>query len=431
MQAVTQIEWSQVGYAVMSFLVIILFLTATILLVRSFFVQAKDCFICINNDPELIKRVKAGQTLLQALTKAGIPIPSPCGGKASCKQCRLRVVEGGQPPLETDSATFTKAQLQDGWRLSCQVKVRNDMSVIVDEQFLNVREWRATVISNENVATFIKELVVELEPGEHINYKPGGFLEIYIPKFVTNTSEWKESIDPQYVHEWEKYGMLGQQLDFSSCEEQKRAYSLASYPGEKEKLIFNVRIATPPLKDGKVSKEIPWGFGSSYLFSLKPGDTIRVAGPFGHSFMIDDERDVYFLIGGAGSSFCRSHIFNLFKNKKTNRRVSMWYGARSLKENIYQEDYEEMEAMYPHFSYHLVLSEPTKEDIEGGWSESDPLKTNFLFKAFEKGELSRLEEPEEALYYVCGPPLHNTSVMKMLDDYGVPRDNIIIDDFGS
>jgi Na+-transporting NADH:ubiquinone oxidoreductase subunit F len=303
------------------------------------------------------------------------------------------------------------------------------MSVILSEQFLNVKEWIARVVSNTNVASFIKELVVELEPDEEINYKPGGFLEVYIPPFVTNTDEW--DIPPKYRSEWEKYAMIGKRLDFSSHEEQKRAYSLASYPDEKEKLMFNVRIASPPLKEGKVSDEIPWGFGSSYLFSLKAGDTIRVAGPFGQSFMIDDERDLYFLIGGAGSSFCRSHVFNLFRRQKTNRKVSMWYGARSLKENIYQRDSEELETIYPNFSYHLVLSEPTKEDIEGGWPEKDPLKTNFLFKAFEMVELQKLDEPEEALYYVCGPPLHNKSVMKMLDDYGVPKDNIIIDDFGN
>jgi len=419
----------QAGYAIFFFLFIGLFLTGIILLVRRVFVPQGTCTIYINDNPELTKQVEVGQTLLQALTKEGIAIPSPCGGKAACKQCRLRVVEGGEAPLETDVATFTRSQLDDGWRLSCQVKVRGNMSVIVNEQFLNVREWTATVVSNTNVATFIKELVVELERGEEIDYKPGGFLEVYIPPFVTNTDQW--DIPSQYRPEWEKYGMVGKKLDFSSHEEQKRAYSLASYPDEKEKLMFNVRIASPPLKEGKVSDEIPWGFGSSYLFSLQPGDTIRVAGPFGHSFMIDDERDLFFLIGGAGSSFCRSHVFNLFRRQKTNRKVSMWYGARSLKENIYQRDYEELETIYPNFSYHLVLSEPTKKDIEGGWPEKDPLKTNFLFKAFEIAELQKLDEPEEALYYVCGPPLHNKSVMKMLDDYGVPKDNIIIDDFGN
>jgi len=419
----------QVVYAVLFFLFIGLFLTILILFIRRVFVPAGECTISINDDPELTKQVEAGQTLLQALTKGGIAIPSPCGGRGTCKQCRLRVVTGAAPPLETDVAIFSKEQLEKGWRLSCQVKVRHDMSVIVDEQFLHVREWTAKVVSNGNVATFIKELVVELEPGEHIDYKPGGFLEVYIPAFVTNTDEW-DIVSP-YRAEWEKYGMLGQQIDFSSHEQQKRAYSLASYPGEKQKLMFNVRIAAPPLKEGKIEEEIPWGFGSSYLFSLKPGDTIRVAGPFGHSFMIDDERDLYFLIGGAGSSFCRSHVFNLFREQRTNRKVSMWYGARSLQENMYQGDYEELETIYPNFFYHLVLSEPTKEDIEGGWPEQDPLKTNLLFKAFEIGALKKLDDPEEALYYVCGPPLHNESVMKMLDDYGIPKDNIIIDDFGS
>jgi Na+-transporting NADH:ubiquinone oxidoreductase subunit F len=225
--------------------------------------------------------------------------------------------------------------------------------------------------------------------------------------------------------------LFGQILDFSRHSKEGRAYSLGSYPGEGLVLKFNVRIATPPFEGGKVSRKIAWGYGSSYLFSLKPGDMVYLTGPYGESFMKDDDRDLYFLIGGAGSSFGRSHILDLFKTKKTKRHVAMWYGARSLKENIYQSDYEEIAKEFSNFSYHLVLSEPTKEDIDAGWPAKDSLKTAFLFKAFEEGQLRHMNNPEESLYYVCGPPMHNKSVMKLLDDYGVPRENIVFDDFGN
>ncbi len=385
----------------------------------------------INDSPDLTKVVPSGSTLLLTLTQAGIPIPSPCGGKATCKQCRVKILEGADEPLETDKATFTKKQLKEGWRLSCQSKVRGDLKIHVDEHLLGVKEWEGTVVSNKNVATFIKELVVMLPTGEHINYKSGGYLQFHVPPFVTNTNDWKETIDSKFWEDWEKFGLFGHQIDYSTLNPIIRAYSMASYPAEGEKLMFNVRIASPPFVQGKVSATIPWGICSSYIFSLKPGDKVRLSGPYGESFMINDNRDLYFLIGGAGSSFGRSHILHLFKTEKTKRKVQMWYGARSLRENIYQEEYEELAKEFSNFSYNLVLSEPLPEDVQAGWDVKDPVKTNFLFKAFELGVLKKLEAPEDALFYVCGPPMHNKSVLKLLDDYGVSRSSIILDDFGS
>jgi Na+-transporting NADH:ubiquinone oxidoreductase subunit F len=418
------------AFAVVAFVVIGVGLSWIILLFQSYFAPGGQCMIHINNNPDLTKTVDAGTTLLNALTKEGIGIPCPCGGRATCHQCKLQITDHPDPPLDTDVSAFTRRQLQDGWRLSCQVRLNHDLGVKIPEHLLNVKEVIATVVSNKNVATFIKELIVHLPSGERIDYKPGGYLQIHIPPFVTNSEDWKDSIDPKFWSDWEQYGMFGQKLNFSGHAEEPRAYSLASYPAEGEKLMFNVRIATPPLDGGRVSQTIPWGFGSSYLFSLKPGDTIRLTGPYGESFMRDGERDLYFLIGGAGSSFGRSHILDLFRTRHTKRKVSMWYGARSLRENIYQKEYEELVSEFPNFSYHLVLSEPLKEDIEAGWPTKDPVQTAFLFKAFEVGALKDMRSPEDNLYYVCGPPMHNKSVMKLLDEYGVPRENIVLDDFG-
>lgn len=422
-------------YSIGAFVAICLLLAVIILYTKAKLVSTAACEVDINDNPDLSFSAEGGGTLLNVLTSHGIPVPSPCGGKATCKQCRVQIVEGAESPLETDKGTFSKKQLNEGWRLSCQTKLKHDIKIHVDEHALSVKTWEATVLSNDNVATFIKELVVELPEGEEVPYRSGGYLQFHVPPFKTNTADWKETIGEQYLPEWEKYGMIGKEIDFSSLPTGDngviRAYSMASYPKEGRKLRFNIRIATPPFVKGQLAENIPWGICSSYTFMLKPGDKVKLSGPYGESFMINDNRELVFLIGGAGSSFGRSHILHLFNTENTPRKVSMWYGARSLKENIYQEEYEELDKAHPNFSYRLVLSEPLPEDFEKGWPKDDPVKTNFLFKAFQIGQLDKMEEPEENLYYVCGPPMHNKSVLKLLDDYGVPRENIILDDFGS
>lgn len=418
-------------YAIAAFLLIGVGLTGLILFTRSKFVSSDACTIKVNQDDSLTIHATGGQTLLNALTSHGIPIPSPCGGKATCKQCKVKIVDGAALPLQTDCDTFSKKQLQEGWRLSCQSKVKGDLHVEVDEHALGVKEWIGTVTSNENVATFIKELAVEIPEGEEVPYRSGGYLQVHVPPFQSNTVDWKETMQPKYYPDWEKFGLFNRQLDFSHAQGVIRAYSMASYPAEGRKLLFNIRIATPPFINGKLREDVPWGICSSYTFSLKPGDKIRLSGPYGESFMVNDDRELVFLIGGAGSSFGRSHILHLFYTEKTKRKVSLWYGARSLRENIYQKEYEELEKQFDHFHYHLVLSEPLPEDLEAGWPSNDPIKTNFLFKAFEAGQLKKMDYPEECLFYVCGPPMHNKSVLKLLDDYGVPRESIILDDFGS
>lgn len=420
-------------YAIGAFLVIGVGLALMILFTKAKLITRDLATIEINDDPSLTRVVPGGGTLLNALTSNGIPIPSPCGGKATCKQCRVDIVDGASDPLETDRATFTKKELKEGWRLSCQTKVKGDMKLHLELH--DTHSWDCKVISNNNVATFIKELIVELPVGEEVLYRSGGYLQFHVPPFKTNTADWKETMDPKYYEDWEKFGLFGREIDYShlptGTSEIIRAYSMASYPAEGTKLIFNIRIATPPFVNGKLAENVPWGICSSYTFGLKPGDTVHLSGPYGESFMINDNSELVFLIGGAGSSFGRSHILHLFNTENTKRKVTMWYGARSIKENIYQEEYEELEKKHPNFKYHLVLSEPLPEDLEAGWPKEDPIKTNFLFRAFEMGQLKQMEAPEECRFYVCGPPLHNKSVLKLLDDYGVPRENIILDDFGS
>ncbi len=418
-------------YAISAFILIGVGLTSVILFTRAKFITAEDCAIEINDDPQLTKHVMSGGTLLNTLTTNDIPIPSPCGGKATCKQCRVQIVEGATEPLETDKATFTKKEIKEGWRLSCQCKVKHDMKLHLDPECLEVNEWKAKVISNENVATFIKELIVEVP--EDVPYRSGGYLQFHVPPFKANTEEWKQTMDSKYYEDWEKFGLFGKEVDFSSLGEGDviRAYSMASFPAEGRKLKFNIRIATPPFIAGKMADNIPWGICSAYTFNLKPGDEVLLSGPYGESFMIEDDRELVFLIGGAGSSFGRSHLMHLFLTENTHRKATMWYGARSIKENIYQDEYEKLDQDFENFSYRLVLSEPHSEDLEAGWPKEDPTKTNYLFKAFEEGQLKQMEYPEECLYYVCGPPLHNKSVLQLLDDYGVPRESIVLDDFGS
>ncbi|AGE75459.1 Na(+)-translocating NADH-quinone reductase subunit F [Chlamydia psittaci Mat116] len=410
-----------ISIASVVFCVIGLILSGIILIARKFLVKIHPCKLKINDDDSLTKTVDSGRTLLSSLLDSGIPIPSPCGGKATCKQCKVKIVKNADQPLETDRATFSKQQLEQGWRLSCQTKVQHDMCLEIEERYLHASSWEGTVVSNDNVATFIKELVVSIDPAHPIPFKPGGYLQIRVPAYKTNTSDWKQTMAPEYHSDWERFNLFGRIIDNSLLEPDSanKAYSLASYPAELPIIKFNVRIATPPFINNAPNPSIPWGVCSSYIFSLQPGDKITVSGPYGESFMKENNRPLIFLIGGAGSSFGRSHILDLLLDKHSTREITLWYGARSLKENIYQEEYEKLDKDFPNFHYHLVLSEPLPEDIAAGWDKDDPEKTNFLFQAFELGQLSKLSNPEDYLYYVCGPPLHNSSILKLLENYGL------------
>ncbi len=431
------LNWSQnlpmIITATIEFCLIGLILTSMILWAKKYLVKTTPCKIKINNNPDLSKTVSGGVSLLTALTNSGIPIPSPCGGKATCKQCKVKIIEGADEPLETDKSTFSNKQIKEGFRLACQSRLIHDLSLEIDPKYLNVQDWTGTVISNNNVATFIKELVIQVNDNQKIPYKAGGYLQISVPPFKTNTSDWKKTMDQKFFEDWEHFQLFDKIIDYSNIKPNSflRAYSLASYPDESPIIKFNIRIATPPIIDNKVNSKIPWGLCSSYIFSLQPGDIVKMTGPYGESFMKEGNKPIIFLIGGAGSSFGRSHILDLLKGKNSSRSIDLWYGARSLKENIYQEEYLQLEKDYPNFKYHLVLSNPQQNDINEGWDINDPIQTNYLFKAFELGQLSNLEEPDDFLYYLCGPPLHNTSVLNLLENYGVDKNHIILDDFGN
>lgn len=408
----------------MTFLVIGLALSGLILSAKRILVRQDVVELEINDEDK--RQVKGGSSLLNVLLDEGFKIPCPCGGKAVCFQCKVKVKQGAVVQ-ETDKGAFSPKELRQGYRLSCQCRVRESMKLELLPSVCEAKEFAGQVVSNLNVATFIKELVVKIPQNEQVSYIPGDYLQIKIPDYETNTDNWREGIESKYHSDWEKFGMFNQTICGHGGE--LRAYSMASYPAEKGLVKFNIRIATPPLKGTCLDPKVPWGLGSSYLFSLKAGDRVDVSGPFGESHMIDDQRDLYFLIGGAGSSFSRSHIFDLFE-KGTDRKVHLWYGARSLKENIYEKEYRDLQAKYENFSYHIVLSDASDEDKKGGWPE-DQVHSNYLYKAFEIGALSQLENPEDCLYYVCGPPMHNKCVLKLLDDYGVEGESIVLDDFGN
>lgn len=294
------------------------------------------------------------------------------------------------------------------------------------------QEWTGTVLSNENIATFLKELVVELPVKRQFHYLPGSYVLFHIPPFRTCTDEWRTTIHPKYIPDWEKCRLFGHTINFSTISEEitNCAFTIASYPAEGNILKFNIRIVPPPIVEDKFSENTPWGVCSSYAFSLKKADRVHFSGPYGEAFMINDDREIVFLIGGAGASFARSHLLHLFLTEKTQRKVTLWYGARSHKDNVYEQEFKQLVKDFPNFQYHLVLSDPHPDDVKAGWPVNDPIQTNLLYSAFEEGQLKHMKSPDQCLFYVCGPPMLNKTVLQLLNEYSISRDNIILDDFG-
>lgn len=405
---------NEIIVGVTCFLILQFLLVALIVTARKTLLPSGDVTITINGDKEVSGT--PGGKLLTSLAEHGIILSSACGGGGSCGQCRCIVKEGGGSILPTEKSKINNRDARAGMRLSCQVPVKRDMDIEVPPDMLDAKKWQCTVGSNDNVATFIKELVLDLPTGENVDFKAGGYIQIEVPPHTLSYASF--DIDERYLSDWTKFQMF--QYSSHVHTPVTRAYSMANYPGEKGIIKLNVRIASPP---PGATKEIPPGQVSSYIFNLKKGDEVTISGPFGDFFMDDSDSEVIIIGGGAGMAPLRSHVFDLFKGQHTDRKVSFWYGGRSLKECFYLEELNEVAAKHDNFTFHLALSNPLPEDNWEG-------HTGFVHIVLFENYLKDHPAPEDVNYYICGPPVMNESVTKMLEDLGVETENIHFDDFG-
>ena len=397
------------------FTAIVVVLVLVILFAKSKLVSSGDVTISINGDPEKAVTTAAGGKLLGALADQGIFIPSACGGGGTCGQCRVDVHSGGGDILPTEEGHITKREAKAGCRLACQVAVKQDMNIEVEDEIFGVQQWECEVISNDNKATFIKELKLKIPNGESVPFKAGGYIQIEAPAHHVKYSDF--DIDDQYKGDWNHFGFFD--VESKVDEDTLRAYSMANYPEEEGIIMLNVRIATPP--PGKL--HLPAGKMSSYIFSLKAGDKVTISGPFGEFFAKETENEMVFIGGGAGMAPMRSHIFDQLKRLKSKRKMSFWYGARSLREMFYEDDYNGLAADNDNFEWHVALSDPQPEDNWDGL-------TGFIHNVLHEQYLKDHEAPEDCEYYMCGPPMMNAAVIHMLKDLGVEDENIMLDDFG-
>ena len=400
------------------FLVVVLIPVTILVIVRKKLAPQGKVKININDEKEI--EVEPGNSLLATLANEQIFLPSACGGGGSCGMCRCQVLEGGGTILPTETGFFSRKEQQNHWRLGCQVKVREDMKIHINPQIFGIKKWECEVVSNRNVATFIKEFVVKLPEGEHLKFLSGGYIQIDVPKVDVNYKDI--DVDEEYRADWEKFGMFD--LVMHNPEPQFRAYSMASYPAEDNIIMLNVRIATPPFDrvNGGFMKVNP-GVCSSYIYSLKPGDKVTISGPYGEFHIKDTKREIIFIGGGAGMAPMRSHILDLFLTKHTDRKVSYWYGGRSLRELFYIDDFRKIEEENPNFKFNIALSAPLPEDNWTGY-------VGNIHEVLIENYLKNHSEPEEIEYYLCGPPMMTAAVLKMLDSLGVPKEMISFDDFG-
>lgn len=391
----------------------IILLVAALTYAESKLVTKGKVKIVINEDEDKSLDVQAGTNLLATLSDNDIYLPSACGGQGTCAMCTCKVMDGGGDVLPTEEAQLTRAQIKDHVRLSCQVKVKNDLKIEIPEEIFNIQKFECTVRSNHNVATFIKELVLELPEGLDLNFKAGGYIQIYIPPYSIDFKDF--DVEEEYRPDWDKYKLWD--LKATNDEEIFRAYSMANHPAEKGIVMLNVRIATPP-----PGTDFPPGISSSYIFDLKPGDKVMVSGPYGEFFIKDTDREMLYIGGGAGMAPMRSHLFHLFHTLKTGRKVSFWYGARSLREMFYDEDFKAIAEKFPNFSYNVGLSEPLPEDNWDG-------PVGFIHQVVYDNYLKDHEAPEDIEYYLCGPPMMISAVNNMLYNLGVEKEQIAFDEF--
>ncbi|MCP4301127.1 MAG: NADH:ubiquinone reductase (Na(+)-transporting) subunit F [Gammaproteobacteria bacterium] len=396
------------------FTAVVLVLVFVILAARSKLVSVGNVNIVVNDERTLA--IPVGSKLMQGLADADLFVPSACGGGGTCGQCRVQVMAGGGAILPTERSLINKRDAANHYRLSCQVTVKQDMKVQVPDEVFGVKRYECTVVSNNNVASFIKELVVALPEGEELDFRAGGYIQIECPP---HDLEYKDfDIDERFRDEWDRFKLWRYKSHVKKSE--MRAYSMASYPEERTVIKLNVRIATPP---PGANDSVPPGVMSSYIFNLKPGDKAIISGPYGEFYAKDTDHEMVFIGGGAGMAPMRSHIFDQLKRKHSERKMSFWYGARSLKEMFYEEEFNELAEKNDNFEWHLALSEPQPED---NWTGL----TGFIHRVLYDEYLSEHEAPEDCEYYLCGPPMMNTAVIQMLDGLGVPKENILLDDFG-
>lgn len=407
------IDFTTIFGGVALFTTIVMLLVGVILFARSKLVTSGDISIEINGDPEKSITVPAGGKLLNTLADAGIFLSSACGGGGTCAQCKCQVIDGGGSMLPTEAGHFTRGQAKDNWRLSCQVAVKQDMKIQIAPEFFGVKQWECTVRSNDNVATFIKELVLEIPDGESVDFRAGGYVQLEVPPHVVKYSDF--DIAEEYRGDWNHFGLFEHVSKVNDTT--IRAYSMANYPEEHGIIKFNIRIATPP-----PGTKFPPGKMSSYVFSLKPGDKVKVFGPFGEFFAKETDAEMVFIGGGAGMAPMRSHIFDQLRRLHSNRKISFWYGARSLKEMFYEEDYNTLAEENENFDWHVALSDPQPEDHWTGM-------TGFIHNVVLENYLKNHPAPEDCEYYMCGPPMMNAAVIKMLKDLGVEDENISLDEF--
>ena len=407
------VDFATIIGGVALFTVVVMLLVSLILVARARLVSSGDVQIEINGDPERTLTVPAGGKLLNTLADAGIFLSSACGGGGTCAQCKCQIVDGGGSMLPTEEGHFTRGQRRDNWRLSCQVAVKQDMKIEVAPEFFGVKQWETAVLSNDNVATFIKELVLEIPAGESVDFRAGGYVQLEVPPHEVRYADYE--IDEQYRGDWEHFGLFKKVSKVNDTT--IRAYSMANYPEEKGVIKFNIRIATPP-----PGTDLPPGKMSSYVFGLKPGDKVKVFGPYGEFFAKDTDAEMVFIGGGAGMAPMRSHIFDQLRRLNSKRKISFWYGARSLREMFYEDDYNTLAAENDNFDWHVALSDPQPED---NWTGM----TGFIHNVVLENYLKNHPAPEDCEYYMCGPPMMNAAVVKMLKDLGVEDENIALDEF--
>lgn len=404
-------------FGIVVFTALVLVLAVLILVAKSKLVDSGDITISINDDPAKAITLPAGGKLLGALASKGIFVSSACGGGGSCGQCIVKVKSGGGEILPTELSHITKREAKEGYRLACQVNVKSSMDVELPEEIFGVKKWECTVISNDNKATFIKELKLQIPEGEEVPFRAGGYIQIEAPAHTVRYEDYKALIDEEYHEDWNKFNLWRY---VSKVDEPIiRAYSMASYPEEKGIIMLNVRIATPPPNN----PDVPPGQMSSYIWSLKPGDKVTISGPFGEFFAKETDAEMVFIGGGAGMAPMRSHIFDQLKRLKSKRKMTFWYGARSKREMFYVEDFDGLQAENDNFKWYVALSDPQPGDNWDGY-------TGFIHNVLYENYLKDHEAPEDCEYYMCGPPIMNASVIKMLKDLGVEDENILLDDFG-